>query len=118
VTDDLLANVEFSSPRPGIVQMTHAAEICDGEPCVIHSPSDHHMADWPTTFRSDRAMLCPTHKNHALVLTERICQHNCGHPDPDSLTWLRLHDPLGLGAWGTHGCCRCCVPGETGEVDA
>lgn len=106
--DDLLAGVEFSSPRPGVVLMNHAAEVCQDGPCCIHRPSDHHMASWPMTFRPDRAILCPTHEDHALVLTERVCAHGCGHPDPDSLAWLRQHDPSDFGGWGVHGCCHCC----------
>ena len=111
MSDDLLASVELSSPHPGVIAMNHAAEVCEAGPCCIHRPSDHHMVGWPMAFRTDRAMRCPTHGDHALVLTERVCEHGCGHPDPDSLTWLWLHDPEDCGAWGVHGCCRCCRGG-------
>ena len=105
---DSLAHLEFSSPAPGVILMNHSAEACDGERCCIHNPSDHHMAGWPMAFRSDRPLLCPTHEDHALVLTERKCSHGIGHPDPDSLAYLRLHDPDDVGAWGVHGCDRDC----------
>jgi len=41
-------------------------------------------------------------------LAERLCDHGIGHPDPDSLTWLRR--VLGPEAdWlGVHGCDGCC----------
>ena len=74
------------------------------EPCAIHSPSDHHMAHLPYLVRYDK---------HAVV--ERICPHGVGHPDPDSVAWVkrRFGDEAAVEA-GTHGCwCKCCeVPGE------
>jgi hypothetical protein len=99
---------DMFSPAPGVVAITHAPEVCDGSFCCVHNPSDHHMRDWPLTFRTDNGMLCPSHSGHGLVLSERICEHGCGHPDPDSLAWLRQHDPFDIGSWGIHGCCRCC----------
>lgn len=105
---DLVGNVELSSSRPVAVQVNHAAKACEGGHCCIHNPSDHHMAAWPLTFRTGRAIPCPTHGDHGLVLTERLCPHGVGHPDPDSLAWLRRHDPAGVGGWGVHGCDLCC----------
>lgn len=102
--------MEISSPRPGVVVANHAATVCQGGPCCIHNPSEHHMKEWQMVFRSDRAVLCPTHGDHALTLTERVCKHGCGHPDPDSLAWLEEHDPEG--GWGVHGCCGCCREGR------
>lgn len=64
----------------------HSEAVCDGAPCCIHDPSDHHMADWPQHFRQDR------------YLMERICPHGVGHPDPDDPSPDRLH-----------GCDGCCV---------
>lgn len=66
---------------------THDSDKCAGEHCVIHNPSDHHMREWPTHFRSDRG------------ITERICPHGIGHPDPDDITADRIH-----------GCDGCCAP--------
>lgn len=65
----------------------HDEGTCVGEHCCIHRPSDHHMADWPQHFRSDRGIM------------ERICEHGVGHPDPDDPT----EDT-------THGCDFCCSP--------
>jgi hypothetical protein len=45
------------------------------------------MKDWPQHYRYDRGM------------TERICPHGVGHPDPDDRT-----------ANGVHGCDGCCTP--------
>lgn len=66
----------------------HSPEICQGRPCVIHNPSDHHMREWPTHYRFDRRIM------------ERICPHGIGHPDPD--------DPFT--GRGIHGCDGCCTP--------
>ncbi len=65
----------------------HAPTACDGTPCPLHAPSDHHMRDWPTVLRMSG-------------LIERTCAHGVGHPDPDSLAWL--------GGDGIHGCDGCC----------
>jgi hypothetical protein len=72
----------------------HNKEACEGEHCPIHNPSDHHMKDWPTNIRHDRG-----------CLTERMCKHGVGHPDPDSLDWW---DRIGHTDDGTHGCDGCC----------
>lgn len=72
--------------------IVHAPALCAGRPCVIHAPSDHHMRDWPTSYRYD--------KN----LTERTCPHGVGHPDPDDLAWRPSQDYLGV-----HGCDGCCA---------
>lgn len=76
----------------------HAPEACAGGPCVIHAPSAHHMRDWPTHWRSDRGLM------------ERICEHGTGHPDPDSLAFIRRSQGRSAArAEGIHGCCGCCV---------
>ncbi len=41
-------------------------------------------------------------------LTERICGHGIGHPDPDSLSWLDRDRPGHVLA--VHGCDGCCLP--------
>ena len=68
---------------------THSPDACTGRPCCIHNPSHHHMTSWPQNWRPDRG------------LTERICPHGIGHPDPDDPTTNR-----------THGCDGCCTPEE------
>lgn len=79
----------------------HAEETCE-KPCPFHEPSDHPMRDWPITLR-------------ASGLVERRCHHvgddgyGCGHPDPDSLAYLRRHDPEGSAGLGIHGCDGCCT---------
>lgn len=85
---------------PGVLT-THPPEKCMGRPCVIHAPSDHHMRDWPTNWRSDRQLM------------ERMCPHGQGHPDPDDLAYQ-----LGIGRKhaGSHGCDGCCAPAS--EVPA
>lgn len=68
----------------------HSASRCT-PPCVIHSPSAHHMADWPQRWRGDRGIM------------ERLCEHGIGHPDPDDYAIREGVDP------GVHGCDGCCV---------
>ena len=80
--------------------ITHKPDRCEGEWCVIHNPSDHHMRDWPMLMRMDK-----------LALVERTCPHGVGHPDPDSLAYFLRH---GDDWMGVHGCDRCCVEGDDG----
>lgn len=99
-------HVEVTSPAPGIVQINHAPSLCEGDVCCLHNPSDHHMKTWPTTFRSDRAVRV---RYRVFVLTERVCEHGIGHPDPDSLDFARsLGGRQFAQAQAVHGCDRCC----------
>lgn len=77
---------EFFQVNQRTLLVVHSKEVCDGAPCVIHAPTDHHMRAWPLKWRTDRQIF------------ERICPHGIGHPDPDQR------------ADGTHGCDGCCSP--------
>lgn len=83
----------------------HLGSDCLGEYCAIHQPSDHPLKDAPYNWRGDR------------LLMERLCEHGCGHPDPDDLAYKKLRFELHEGreateddlwAHGVHGCCGCC----------
>lgn len=63
-------------------------------PCAIHSPSDHSMREWPLVLRET-------------ALVERTCPHGIGHPDPDSVAYMR--HVTGESSWGIHGCDGCCA---------
>ena len=76
----------------------HRRVECAGRPCVIHTPSDHHMRTWPLVWRADKGVM------------ERTCPHGVGHPDPDELAYLRT---IGAEARSIHGCDGCCAPPET-----
>ncbi len=76
----------------GEVIQAHSEEDCDSQPCCIHSPSDHHMRNWPQHWRGDRKLM------------ERLCRHGIGHPDPDDGEVLAGRD------LGIHGCDGCCTP--------
>lgn len=72
----------------------HEPSRCEGYHCPWHNPSDHHMNTWTRRILMDR---------HNLI--ERVCRHEVGHPDPDSLEWLHrtgIHDD------GAHECDGCC----------
>jgi hypothetical protein len=74
--------------------LVHNKEDCQGEYCVIHNPSDHHMKDWPTHWRDDRNLM------------ERLCKHGVGHPDPDDLAFKERNGyPDSKGIHGCDGCC-------------
>jgi hypothetical protein len=75
----------------------HSRNASCSSGCPIHSPSDHHMKDWPLNWRQDVGIM------------ERICEHGIGHPDPDSIRyewWSGKPDA----ALGVHGCDGCCHP--------
>lgn len=102
---DLIGNVHSTEPlfgaqRPQTVFKVHTPSQCAGEFCCIHNPSDHALREAPLNFRFDRG------------LTERICDHGIGHPDPDSLAFLQrvlTPEDYESRALGVHGCDGCCV---------
>lgn len=82
-----------------VIHNVHPEEVCAAEDCAVHNPSDHHMRSWPQYFRTDRG------------ITERICEHGIGHPDPDHMTWYAsCHNPQDTRTEGIHGCDGCCQP--------
>lgn len=80
----------------GQLVVTHGEAKCV-PPCAIHSPSDHHMREWPLHWRGDRKIL------------ERICCDGIGHPDPDNID-VRLGFDT-----GNHSCDGCCVASSSDE---
>ena len=86
----------------GQIVHVHDKEQCKGNHCCIHNPSDHHMKDWPTNWRSDR------------YLMERICPHGVGHPDPDDLAF-KERQGVDMKYEGVHGCDGCCSDFFEGE---
>ena len=76
--------------------LIHSKEECSGM-CPIHSPSDHHMKDWPLHWRDD------------LGIFERICKCGVGHPDPDSLNYIEAkYGKEWADSLSIHGCCGFC----------
>jgi hypothetical protein len=62
------------------------------------------MAGWSLIHRLDRVVF--QDGREIGVLSERICPHGIGHPDPDSLSFLHAQ---GAGEWvAVHGCDGCC----------
>jgi hypothetical protein len=75
--------------------VTHSALKCEGQCCPVHNPSNHHMRKWPLNYRVDTG------------ITERICKHGVGHPDPDCIIGTE---------YPVHGCCGCCNPNKKKET--
>lgn len=75
----------------------HSRDRCAGQHCPFHNPSNHSMKSWRIVIRDSG-------------LVERVCEHGCGHPDPDSLAHL---DPDGEKRLGVHGCDGCCQKAKT-----
>ena len=72
----------------------HDPGLCEGRPCVVHHPTDHHMRDWPTNWRAD------------IRVMERTCPHGIGHPDPDDLWYHRSKGETWRAMHGCDGCCH------------
>lgn len=104
-------NIASTDPMFGVYQginrlRVHNRKYCEGEYCTIHNPSDHHMKDWPMTWRGDRGIM------------ERMCTHynadgtidyQIGHPDPDDAAYRKRRDgESGRYDSGIHGCDGCC----------
>jgi hypothetical protein len=90
-TGEILGEVLYGDT---ILVNVHPESKCAGRPCVLHSPSDHHMREWPTLWRADTGIM------------ERTCPHGIGHPDPDDLAY---HETLLGHYWlAVHGCDGCC----------
>lgn len=90
--DDVLEEVFLSD---GTTIRAHKKKFCSG-PCPIHGPSGHHMITWPLHWRDDRSIF------------ERICPHNIGHPDPDTMAYIKRTHPEHYESEGVHGCDGCC----------
>jgi hypothetical protein len=76
-----------------VLVQVHDPGKCEGSPCTVHGPSDHHMREWPLEWQSDRNRF------------DRICLHGEGHPDPDQFAfWRETHEEHR--AW--HPCDGCC----------
>lgn len=71
----------------------HNESLCKGRHCSLHNRSDHVLRHAPQHWRSDRGFM------------ERICEHGCGHPDPDDYAVITQPE-----VYGIHGCCHmsCC----------
>lgn len=118
LTPEMLEVLGILPPRPGLenyqeIYVTgtgqrirvHNRDRCEGEHCVIHNPSDHSMRDFPTHWRADRQLM------------ERICPHGIGHPDPDSIAFIRRMDgEKRAGIESVHGCDGCCAKEEANGV--
>jgi hypothetical protein len=76
-----------------LLSSVHSPQLCAGEFCVVHNPSDHHMRSWPLNWRDDTGIF------------ERLCPCGIGHPDPDQLPFFKK---AGLEALAVHGCCGHC----------
>lgn len=86
------------------VEIHERTDDCLEHGCCIHNPSNHPMRDFPQVWREAIPIvdLKPSHM-------ERICPHGIGHPDPDSLAYLRRTGREDLARHlSVHGCDGCC----------
>jgi hypothetical protein len=84
-----------------IVWNVHKNSACEGESCVIHNPSDHHLKDAKVILRSWSPF---SSKPHGFA--ERFCPHGIGHSDPDSVAFYARQGVHGMGIHGCDGCCN------------
>lgn len=96
MNEDLVTTEVWTRPD-GAVMRVHSGQMCKGETCVVHNPTEHSMRDWPLHWREDRGIF------------ERICSHGTGHPDPDQYEFWRSTNQ---GWQAIHGCCGCCLTKE------
>lgn len=84
----------------GDLQNVHKEGDCAAEHCNIHNPSDHPLNKAPLYFRV----------RGGILISERICEHGTGHPDPDWLTYLSSigYTEDEVESEALHGCCGCC----------
>lgn len=88
----------------GVVLRAHKRAECIAPPCPLHSPSLHHMRNWPQIWR-----LHPPFDLRRIF--ERQCPHGIGHPDPDDFKIRHGRDS------GMHGCDGCCQPPDYEFID-
>ena len=93
--------VGLNDGRNTVLVNVHTQDQCDGHPCVIHNPSNHHMATWAPSW------------DDALGVMFRRCPHGNLHPDPDDVTYLRR---INKTHYATHVCEGCCQPYGPKEV--
>lgn len=90
---------EKTELSPGVWLSHHSKQLCAGENCCLHNPSDHPMKDFSFNWRPDRELM------------ERVCSHGIGHPDPDDLVYKLIYvyqDTKRIEAEWIHGCDGCC----------
>jgi hypothetical protein len=54
----------------------HNRQLCVGEVCCCHNPTQHPLSQAPQRWRPKYHML-------------RVCAHNIDHPDPDHVDYIR-----------------------------
>lgn len=94
--------VSLNDGKYTLLVNVHTVDQCDGQPCVIHNPTQHHMATWPPQW------------DNALGVMFRRCPHLYLHPDPDNVNYLRRVNRLGL---CTHMCDGCCQPPTMKQIE-
>ena len=100
MSDNIIGDL-WATPEQGIIT-THSVTSCVGRPCCVHSPSNHHMVDWPMIFDFKR-----------LAVAMRVCEHGHNHPDPDSLAYFASRDDFSTSVLlflTLHQCDGCCLP--------
>lgn len=76
----------------------HTVDQCAGQPCCIHNPSNHHMAQWSHSWDDTYGVMW------------RKCPHGNRHPDPDDLDYRRNRSMEAARIIFSHVCDGCCQP--------
>jgi len=110
---------EVTHPQPDVVAQTHGPAACAGQPCCIHNPSDHPMRDWPLVHRIDEPMYTIEFNTwgtamHAVVVSERVCEHGQGHPDLDSVGYVQHRFGMIASLTAIYHLCDGCCPWKHG----
>lgn len=75
------------------ILITHAAQLCQGQPCTLHNPSAHPLTAWPLAWDSRHQRM------------NRVCPaHGCLCPDPDDTAYRASRGDHSQ----FHACCGCC----------
>jgi hypothetical protein len=99
--DGQIGGYELLSMSDGTLLNTHGPDACIGPDCCIHSPSGHHMREWPLVWVGSN-----------VKMMYRKCKHDRIHPDPDSMAFRLIMHAVGVMGYPPdwHPCCdeNCC----------
>lgn len=72
---------------------------------MFHSKSHPKAGDWDEIFSKPMQW---GELRRETGLFEYVCEHGCGHPDPESAKEIADRYGHDIKYWLSHGCCGCC----------